>query len=351
MTRFLNFLLSVLLLAAPGGALADTDVQRVPELSGYYLDGGKAEVPSGLKGPVTLLVFLREDLGTEDLQSWRDVALQFGSEIDTVFMVLMGERRGINRALVAGRLRGQVLDPEIRASMVPVFQNSRDLRARLGLGAGASALLVNKTGEILWRSSGASEQAAPADVVRSPPVAPGPAPGADHPSAEPAPTEMSGKTERPGPVTAPAPSILADKPPAPSSSLPAQMPAIEGVTLSGRTVRLPGDLSGAGTQLLLFPDIEGAGALRSALEWMEAHADGDWLVLVFNGAAPRFGRAFAAGKLRGEIETASDRGRVLPVYMDISDYEQLAGLAPCNSLGLITLDNAGAVLRVECLVR
>lgn len=349
MTNTIAWLLAVVLFLFPAGAAADTDLQRMPELSGYYLDGSKAHLPSGLAGPVTLLVFLREDPGADDLQDWREVASRHGSGIETVFVVLMGERRAIERAIAAGRLRGQVHDPELRASTVPVFQDDRDLRVRLGLGAGASALLVNEAGEILWRASGARDQAAPADIGRSPPGAPAPEPGADALSAVPAPEPAPVKAARPAPVTTPAPSIVQVEPPVARSVLRAQIPAFEGVTLTGRTVRLPGDLSTTGTQLVLFPDSERTGALIEALGWMQANADGDWFVLVFKGDAPRFGKAFATGRLRGEIHSAVQREHVLPVYMDISDFEQHAGLGPSRSLRRITVNSAGDISGVDCL--
>jgi hypothetical protein len=349
MTRFVTYIVSVILIVLLEQAAADTDLRRLPEISGYFLDGRAISLPSDLEGPATLMVVTRKYPGGEDFESWRDVASGLSGEVSAVFVVLMGNRRGIERAVAAGRLRRDVRDPKLRASMVPVFQEGQDIQSHLGLGAGVSALLVNKTGEILWQANGAAGEAATLDIRRilDRPVQERPQPALPSPQA--APADTSYKAEPSEPVAAPTPSSFLADPTALVHAPAFLVPPIDGITLSGRSMRLPDDLSETGTQLVLFPDYDGSDKLRPVLALMQENAGEDWLVLAFRGNAPRFGRAFATGRLRGEIEMAAWREHVLPVYMDISAFERIAGLAPSDRLRLITANEAGAITRIECL--
>jgi hypothetical protein len=349
MPRFLTCLVPFILMAALGQAAAETAMQRLPTLTGYFLDGQAISLPSDLKEPATLLVITREGQGGEDFESWRDLASGFSGEVSAVYVVLMNHRRGIARAVAAGRLRRDVPDPELRASMVPVFQDGREVDTRLRLGAGVSALLVDKTGEILWQATGAADDAAAADIRRllERPAREREQPASSSPWA--APVDQSYKAEPPEPVAAPAPLGTSAGFTKPDNATVPVMPALDGVTLAGRSVRLPDDLSETGTQLVLFPAYEGSDTLRSVLAIMQENPGNNWLVLAFRGRAPRFGRAVEAGRLRGEIETEAWREKVLPVYLDISAFERMAGLAASDRLRLITVNEAGAITQLECL--
>lgn len=349
MPRFLTCLVPVILMAALSQAVAETELQRLPDLTGYFLDGEAISLPSDLKEPATLLVITREGQGGEHFESWRDVASGLSGEVSAVYVVLMNSRRGITRAVAAGRLRRDVSDPELRASMVPVFQDGREVDARLGLGAGVSALLVDKTGEILLQATGAAGDAAAADIRR---LLERPARAREQPAPSPpwaAPVDQSYQAELPEPVAAPAPPVVSaglttfDNAPVPL------MPPLDGVTLAGRSMRLPDDLSETGTQLVIIPGYEGSDTLRSVLALMQENPGNNWLVLAFRGRAPRFGRAVEAGRLRGEIETKAWREKVLPIYLDLSALERMAGLAASDRLRLITVNQAGAITQIECL--
>jgi hypothetical protein len=350
MPRFLTCLVPFILIAALGKAVAETDLQRLPDMTGYFLDGEAISLPSDLEDPATLLVITREGQGGEDFESWRDVASGLSGEVSAVYVVLMNHRRGIARAVAAGRLRRDVSDPELRASMVPVFQDGREVDARLGLGAGVSAMLVDQRGEILWQAIGAADDAAAADIRRL----------LERPARvreQPAPSSLPWAAPVGPPYSAEPPEAVAARgPPGVSAGLTPfdnapvpLMPPLDGVTLAGRSMRLPDDLSETGTQLVLIPDYEGSDTLRSVLALMQENPGNNWLVLAFRGRTPRLGKAFEAGRLRGEIETADWREKVLPVYMEISAFERIAGLVPSDRLRLIRVNEAGAITRIECL--
>lgn len=344
-------LLAALLLATFARAEEGIGLQMMPEFSGHFLDGRAASLPSGLQGAPQLLVFLRDGPDTEDIDRWREVASAFGSETRSVFVVLMGDQRGLARAVSAGRLRRQIADPELRASIVPLFEGGRDLRVKLGLGAGATALLVSETGEILWRSNSPTGSATHNHLGKGATRASGEASRVDQPPVgrQPESIEASREDAASPQADMEAPDAWTAVPPSSETPSPAQIPSVESTTLAGQKLRLPGDLPATGTQLLLFPGAEGSAALIASLEWMRANAQGDWFVLVFKGEAPRFGRAFAIGKLRGEIETTSGRERILPVYIDMADFERHAGLAPTSKLRLIKVDTTGAISEERCV--
>jgi hypothetical protein len=342
-------LLAVFVVSALSGkAAAEAGPRVVPDLSGYFLDGREISIPGDLTGAATLLVVSREDTETRDVESWRRVAAQIDDDMATIFVVLMGNQRGIGRSMAAGRLRAQVSDPEIRASTVPIFQDIGDLQASLRLGPGVTALVVNTAGEVIWQAGGAASEDAVQSLENLPAQAPALTSLPDQPREVAALSQTPVMSERAAPPAAPvlaAPGIVV-------SDGPARLPVYEGVTLDGRSLRLPGDLSPEGTRLVFVPEWEDGEALRTVLTRMEeaygAHGD-DWLVLVFKGKAPQMGRAFASGKLRAEVPEAAQRRHVLPVYKDISDFEASLGLEASRAPRIITLAPDGAIIGIACL--
>ena len=352
MSRILILLAFLIVSALSGKAAAEAGPRVVPELSGYFLDGRKISIPGDLTGAATLLVVSREDTETQDVESWRQVAAQIDDDMATIFVVLMGNQRGIGRSMAAGRLRAQVSDPEIRASTVPIFQDIGDLQASLRLGQGVAALVVNAAGEVIWQASGAASEDTVQSLENLPAQAPAITSLPDQPREVAALSQAPVMPERASPSGAqpPAPVLVASDNVV--SVGPARLPVYEGVTLDGRSLRLPGDLSPEGTRLVFVPEWEDGEALRTVLARMEEatgdHGD-DWLVLVFRGKAPQLGRAFASGKLRAEVPEAARRRHVLPVYKGISDFETSLGLEASAGFHLVTVTRGGAVAIAECL--
>jgi hypothetical protein len=338
--------------ALAGNAAAEAGPRVVPDLSGYFLDGREISIPADLTGAATLIVFSRENAETQDVESWRQVAAQIDDDMAAIFVVLMGNQRGIGRSMAAGRLRAQVSDPEIRASMVPIFQDIGDLQASLRLGPGVTALVVNAAGEVIWQASGAASEDAVQSLENLSAQAPAITSLPDQPREVAALSQTPVMSERAAPSSAPSPApVLAATGMAASEAL-ARLPEYEGITLDGRSLRLPGDLSPEGTRLVFVPEWEDGEALRTVLARME-EASGEfgdnWLVLVFRGKAPQLGRAFASGKLRAEVPEAARRRHVLPVYKGISDFEASLGLEASSAPRIVTLGPDGAIIGVACL--
>jgi hypothetical protein len=351
LSRILILLAFMIFSAWTGKAAAEAGPRVVPDLSGYFLDGREISIPADLTAAETLLVISREGAETQDVESWRNVAAQIEDGTPTIFVVPMGRQRGIGRSMAAGRLRAQVSDPEIRASTVPVFRDDGDLQASLRLGPGVAALVVNAAGEVIWQASGAAREDAVQSLEDLPAHAPATASLPDQPRDVALLSQAPVISERAAPPAAPPPAPVLAPPADVVSDGPARLPVYEGVTLDGRSLRLPGDLSADGTRLVFVPEWEDGEALRTILTRMEAasgeHGD-DWLVLVFKGKAPRLGRAFASGKLRAEVPEAARR-RVLPVYLGISEVEAALGLEASAGFHLVTVNRYGAVVIADCL--
>ena len=357
MSRILILLAFLAVSALSGKAAAEAGPRVVPELSGYFLDGREISIPADLMGAPTLLVVSREDTEAQDVESWRQVAAQIDDVTPAIFVVLMGNQRGIGRSMAAGRLRARVSDPEIRASTVPIFQDVGDLQAGLRLGPGVTALVVNTAGEVIWQASGAASEDAVQileNLPGEPPVIPS---LPDQPREVAALSQTSvtperGMPERAAPSAAPSPAPVLVAPGNVVSGGPARLPEYEGVTLDGRSLRLPGDLSPEGTRLVFVPEWEDGEALQTILMRME-EASGeygdDWLVLVFKGKSPRLGKPFASGKLRAEVPEAARRRHLLPVYQGIFDFEAALGLEASAGFHLVTVTRDGAVAIADCL--
>ncbi len=344
MPRRLFCLILLILFARPELAAGDTEPRRLPELSGYFLDGERVSIPEDLEAPVTLLIIGRERPGTEDFDRWQDIATELQADMPSIFVVLMGDRNRFGRAVSAGRLRREVHTAQLSSSLVPVFQDEREINARLGLRASVSALLVNEAGEITWQKDGPAEASTPAEIKR---VMGRRSQQALLPAEGTAPAlraiEVTGpaspEPEADAAITAPADETEASAP---------GLPALQGITLAGRKLHLPDDLSQTGTQLLLVPDHEGLSELEPLLAQMENRSSDNWMVLVFRGDAPRFGRAFAAGELRARIETKAWHDHVLPVYMPLAEFERRAGLSPASGPRLFSVSNTGSISQTPC---
>ena len=345
MARLLTCAVILMLAIRLEPAAADTHPRIPPGLNGYFLSGEPISIPSDFQEPATLLIIGRDHPGSEGFDSWQDVATRLGGDVPCIFAVLMGERRGISRAVAAGRLRREVRDVGLQKLIVPVFQDERQIFSDLGLGVGLTALLVNGDGDVVWKKEGLADSATITEIRRI---------LNDQPL-------QGSLTETPAPPIEPASANDVTAPAEPVQETSAAVPvpdvegpadrfdALQGMTLSGDKLQLPSGLSVSGTEVLLVPEYTGTDELHSILSNLQEQAGEDWLVLVFQGDAPRFSRAFSAGQLRAAVERADWRERVVPVFEYLSEFERRSGLAPVAGLRLLRVDNTGTMLPLPCL--
>lgn len=349
-----HLLLGALLAASPftGAVGAEDAPPRIPELSGYFLDGDRVSIPADLAEPLTLLVITYDDPGSEAFESWQAVAADFDGDLTAVYVVLLGDRSRIERAVTAGRLRRSVQDPALRASMAPIFQEASALRAKLGIDGTSPviALLVTETGEVVWHQSGRASQTSPGEIRSRLDGAAAPAPDIETLPPAPEPETTLTISEAPEPDVNPVPANASGDVPPLASAAAERLVVVEGVTLAGRKRQLPGDLVETGTRLVLLSGRSAHKRLQTVLDRMEeSQTDtSDWLVLVFQGRSSPFGKALASGKLRAEVPSATQREHVLPIYMELAAFESLFGLPPTDKLRHIIMNKSGMVLRQEC---
>ena len=368
MIKFLPIVVALFVLGTGSDAVAEPASQKLPQVSGYTLEGERLNLPADLAAPATLIVFVEEDPFTEDLGSWRELAFLLEDEVPAFILVTMGDKRGLSRSMAAGRLRAEVKDPELRANLVPVFQDGGDLRSILDIASSSrvSAVLVSRSGEVVWRAPGPAGKKAIEEIrssLRAPlgetqvtlglsatvggqaaltlpdAIAPTPTPTSPSPSPPPAPAQTP--LPLPLPVPVPLAPIYEEL-----ANTPLQMPKIDGVTLAGRSLAMPDDLSKTGTRLVLVADHAGEDALFAALSEAEQagpQAASEWYVLLFMGKSQRFGKAVAAGQLRARVQSLVRRERIIPVYMELSSFERLAGLQPAVGTRTILAAQSGAL--------
>jgi hypothetical protein len=370
MIKFLPIVVAVFVLGTCGNAVAEPASQQLPEVSGYTLEGERLNLPADLAAPATLIVIIEEDPFAEDLGSWRELALQLEDEVPAFFLVTMGDKRGLSRSMAAGRLRAEVKDPALRANLVPVFQDGGDLRSSLEIASSSrvSAVLVSRSGDVVWRARGPAGKKAIEEIrssLRAPlgetqvttglsatmggqaaltipdVIAPPPTPTSTPPAPAQTPMPMPEPMPEPEPVPVPSAPIYEEL-----TNTPLQMPKIDGVTLAGRGLSMPDDLSKTGTRLVLVADHAGEDVLFAALSEAEQagpQAASEWYVLLFMGKSQRFGKAVAAGQLRARVQALVWRERIIPVYMELSSFERLAGLLPAVGTRTILAAQSGAL--------
>jgi len=372
MIKFLPIVVALFVLGTGSDAVAEPASQKLPQVSGYTLEGERLNLPADLAAPATLIVFVEEDPFTEDLGSWRELAFLLEDEVPAFILVTMGDKRGLSRSMAAGRLRAEVKDPELRANLVPVFQDGGDLRSILDIASSSrvSAVLVSRSGEVVWRAPGPAGKKAIEEIrssLRAPlgetqvtlglsatvggqaaltlpdAIAPTPTPTPTPTSPSPSPPPAPAQTPLPLPLPVPVPlaPIYEEL-----ANTPLQMPKIDGVTLAGRSLAMPDDLSKTGTRLVLVADHAGEDALFAALSEAEQagpQAASEWYVLLFMGKSQRFGKAVAAGQLRARVQSLVRRERIIPVYMELSSFERLAGLQPAVGTRTILAAQSGAL--------
>ena len=172
-------------------------------------------------------------------------------------------------------------------------------------------------------------------------IAPPPTPTSTPPAPAQTPMPMPEPMPEPEPVPVPSAPIYEEL-----TNTPLQMPKIDGVTLAGRSLSMPDDLSKTGTRLVLVADHAGEDVLFAALSEAEQagpQAASEWYVLLFMGKSQRFGKAVAAGQLRARVQALVWRERIIPVYMELSSFERLAGLQPAVGTRTILAAQSGAL--------
>jgi hypothetical protein len=134
-----------------------------PAITSYSLDKQKVNLPAGMEGQTDLLLISFQTEQEKDIDSWLPAAqaLQHSNFTFRYYeLPVFGKENFIFRWWDTSSLRSDETDPEILHWIVPLFVDrhklARDLQAPNEKQV--LVLLVNRQGQILWRSSGPMTQ-------------------------------------------------------------------------------------------------------------------------------------------------------------------------------------------------
>jgi len=129
----------------------DSPAMRLPPLSGFDLEGRRVELPASLsEGRTLLLMRTSIDAPIANLD-WRAVASETGHADTHLLSLVILRDRGFGRAMMSGRVRARISDPDHRRTTVPIFvSNAEHGSLPVDMGAdGFVALIVESTGRVL----------------------------------------------------------------------------------------------------------------------------------------------------------------------------------------------------------
>ena len=154
-------LVALLLFSAltPLGASQAPKQALFPTVTGYNLNKDKVIFPSGMQGQTDLLLISFAPEQQSDIDSWLPAAqaLQHSNfQFRWYEIPISNKENFIFRWWETSSLRSDQTDPETWPWIVPLFVDRHKFRQDLGIPNPKQvvALLVNRQGQILWRSSG-----------------------------------------------------------------------------------------------------------------------------------------------------------------------------------------------------
>ena len=173
-------LLSALLLALPcglrasghgGGEDKPQPPDSLPVIAAEALDKTPLSLPSGLEGRQNLLLLSWARDQASQVESWTAVAqaLQHADFDFRVYrMLVSAPENALFRWWDNASLRAGETDPELLHWDVPIYTDEAALRRSLGLDAkehSIAAILVDRSGKVLWKALGPSTAAARSSLL------------------------------------------------------------------------------------------------------------------------------------------------------------------------------------------
>jgi hypothetical protein len=130
-----------------------------PSLTTYSLDKEKINLPADFEGKVNLLLISFAPEQSKDIETWMPAA-QALQHMNFQFryyrMPVSNQENMIYRWWDSSSLRSLETDPETWHWIIPLFTNKNEFRRALNIASEKEIvlLLVDKTGQVLWRSTG-----------------------------------------------------------------------------------------------------------------------------------------------------------------------------------------------------
>lgn len=148
---------------------APADVPHFPRIEGSNLEGDHFVLPRDFGGEinVVLVAFKREQ--QHDVDGWMPLLLRI-AEANTALRVYelptLGRRYRLMRSFIDGGMRAGIPDPAVRAATVTLYINKTPFRRALRLADEGRiyVLLVDREGRVHWRTDGAFDAKAGAEL-------------------------------------------------------------------------------------------------------------------------------------------------------------------------------------------
>jgi hypothetical protein len=157
---FLLALCFILLPASRASQQSGTSGGAVfPAISTYSLDKAKLNLPADFEGKVNLLLISFEAEQSKDIDTWMPLA-QALQHMNFQFryykLPVSAPENMIYRWWDSSSMRGAETDPETWPWIIPLYTNKESFRRSLNISSEKEIvpLLVDKSGHVLWRTSG-----------------------------------------------------------------------------------------------------------------------------------------------------------------------------------------------------
>lgn len=162
MSKYFRFLLpwfALLTLAATASQTVEQKPVSLPEVSAYNLEKTKVVLPSGFSSPLNLLVLFFDQDQRKDALSWLPVAAQAANgrpNMHAYLMPVYSRQNLLYRWWMNSSMRSSTPDTSTWKWTVPLYLNKQDFKQRLSIHSEkeVTVLLVDKSGKVLWRSTG-----------------------------------------------------------------------------------------------------------------------------------------------------------------------------------------------------
>ena len=130
-----------------------------PGLTTYSLDKAKLNLPADFEGKVNLLLISFEPEQSKDIDTWMPTsqALQhMNFQFRYYRMPVSNQENVLSRWWDSSSLRSVETDPETWHWIIPLYTNKADFRRALNIPNEKEIvlLLVDKTGQVLWKTTG-----------------------------------------------------------------------------------------------------------------------------------------------------------------------------------------------------
>lgn len=148
---------SIALPALPTSGSSSSPV--LPRVTAYALDKSKVTLPADFSAPLNLLILSFKPDQQEAAQSWLAAAHDAEqAKVQTWTLPISGREDHLYRWWLNTSIRGNTPPGESKHNIVPLYVNKASFLKSLAIGSEKEVvvLLTDKTGRVLWRSSGAA---------------------------------------------------------------------------------------------------------------------------------------------------------------------------------------------------